>query len=580
MHNQTGNSHMVYGNILYRLAVVSVIACVVGTVVSLAAIAFVEWIAWLNDLLLISPRSRIQVQNSLVLDTATILVPTLGGLTVGYLIYRYSTVRRPLGPADVIKAVQLNITMPSVRDGCVSTLAAVLSLGSGASVGQYGPLVYLGSLSASLLTRLRLRIPNLQQVLLACGVAAAISTAFNAPIAGLVFAHEVILRHYSMQAFAPTTVAAATGYVVANVVFDRPPLFLVEFHGVQHEYEFVIFALLGTACAFLAVFLMQSILWIAAQSKKIPLHPALKPALAGLCVGVAALHLPDVLGIGQEALRFATIEGAYTKQELAVLVLVKLILTAMCIGLGFAGGVFSPSLLIGVLFGALCWSILTLLGIPSSGVAVYAITGMMALTSPVIGAPLTTILIVFELTRNYDLTIAAMVGVVFANLLAYRMIGRSLFDVQLAAQGIDLSDGRDKAQLQHERVVNQPISDYLSFSPDTPTREAVELLVANGRSEAVIIDADNHYLGMFKVQSSIGLPEQPLATLASKEELIFSEHTTLWDAMLSLDNFVGELVPVVSSTDHRLLGVITESGIISAYLAKVHTLRKEEYGSS
>jgi len=522
----------------------------------------------------------VQVQHPTLLYAATILVPTLGGLIVGNLFYRVSTEKRPLGPADVIKAVQLNTPMPSIRDGCVSTLAAVISLGSGASVGQYGPLVYLGSLSASALHKLQLRIPNLQQVLLACGVAAAISTAFNAPIAGLVFAHEVILRHYSMQAFAPTTVAAATGYVVANVVFDRPPLFLVEFHGVQHEYEFVIFALLGTACAILAVILMRSIIFIAALSKKLPLNPTLKPALAGLCVGVTALYLPDVLGIGQEALRFATIEGAYTKQELAILVLSKLILTALCIGLGFAGGVFSPSLLIGVLFGALCWSTLTLLGIPSSGIAVYAITGMMALTSPVIGAPLTTILIVFELTRNYDLTIAAMVGVVFANLLAFRMIGRSLFDIQLASQGIDLSDGRDKAQLQHIRVVDQPINNYPSFSPNTSAQEAVAALVSKGRSEAIITDKDNYFLGVFKVQSTTNPTDQSVVKFVDKEALVFSDETTLWDAMLSLDSFVGELVPIVSSTDQRLIGAITESGIISAYLSKVHALRKEEHGSS
>ena len=571
---------MVYGNIWYRIAVVSFVACVVGTAVSLAAIAFVECVSWLNDVLLISPRSRVQVQHAGMLNAATLLVPTLGGLTVGYLIYRYSTVRRPQGPPDVIKSVQLDTPLPPARDGFVSTLAAIISLGSGASVGQYGPLVYLGALLAGLLNRLQLRIPNFQQILLACGVAAAISTAFNAPIAGLVFAHEVILRHYSMQAFAPTTVAAATGYVVANVVFDRPPLFLVEFEGVQYEYEFVIFAILGTACALLAVLLMRSIIWIAAQAKKLPLHPAFKPALAGLCVGSAALYLPDVLGIGQEALRFATIEGAYSKQELAILVFVKLLLTALCVGLGFAGGVFSPSLLIGILFGALCWSILTLFGIPSSGVAVYAITGMMALTSPVIGAPLTTILIVFELTRNYDLTIAAMVGVVFANLLAFRMIGRSLFDVQLAGQGIDLSDGRDKAQLQHAHVIDQPIKHYISFLSDTPTNEAVARLAGKDRSEAVIVDSENHYLGVFKIQSTIEHTEQPVLNLVSKERLVFTENTTLWDAMLTLDNFVGEIVPVVSSTDQRLLGVITESGIISAYLAKVHTLRKEEHGSS
>jgi len=571
---------MVYGNTFYRICVISVIACVVGTIVSLAAIAFVECVAWLNDVLLISARSRVQVQHPGVLNAATLLVPTLGGLSVGYLIHRFATQRRPLGPVDVIKAVQIKIPLPPARDGCVSTLAAVLSLGCGASVGQYGPLVYLGSLLASFLRRLNLRIPNLQQVLAACGVAAAISTAFNAPIAGLVFAHEVILRHYSMQAFAPTTVAAATGYVVANVVFDRPPLFLVEFQGVQHEYEFVIFAVLGVACAVLAVTLMRSIIWIATLSKKSPLHPAIKPALAGLCVGVTALHLPDVLGIGQEALRFATIEGAYTKQELAVLVLVKLVLTALCVGLGFAGGVFSPSLLIGVLFGALCWTVLTLLGLPTSGIVVYAITGMMALTSPVIGAPLTTILIVFELTRNYDLTIAAMVGVVFANLLAFRMIGRSLFDVQLTAQGIDLSDGRDKAQLQHVRVVDQPVKAFLSFPAQTPIATVVATLASKGRSEAVIVGNDNHYLGVFKVQSAIKHNNEPVSTLVCKDVLVFTEDSTLWDAMLSLDNFVGEIVPIVSSTNQHLVGVITESEIISAYLAKVHELRKEEHGAS
>ena len=114
-------------------------------------------------------------------------------------------------------------------------------------------MVYLGTIAGNLVSKLKLRIENLQTIAIACGVAAAISTAFNAPIAGLVFAHEVILRHYSLQAFAPTTVAAATGYVIANIVFERPPLFLVAFSGVAHSYEFALFALLGFVCALLSV---------------------------------------------------------------------------------------------------------------------------------------------------------------------------------------------------------------------------------------------------------------------------------------------------------------------------------------
>ena len=336
------------GTLSYRIVILSLLAVVLGGLVSLAAIAFIESVHWLNDVLLISPRSRVQVRNPLFLSMATILVPMLGGLVVGIVIQRYSTERRPLGPPDAIRAVQLRTPLPSVRSGVVSTLAAVVSIGSGASVGQYGPMVYMGAIAGNLVSPLKQPIANLPTIAIACGVAAAISTAFNAPIAGLVFAHEVILRHYSLQAFAPTTVAAATGYVIANIVFERPALFLVEFSGVDHSYEFALFALLGFICAILSVGFIRLIFYIAAVAPKLPLAAKYRPALAGLILGIVALQLPDVLGVGKETLRFATIEGAFESWELILLVFAKMGLTALCIGLGFAGGVFSPSLLIGI----------------------------------------------------------------------------------------------------------------------------------------------------------------------------------------------------------------------------------------
>ena len=210
-------SKVSFGTLSYRIAILSLLALVLGSLASLAAIAFIGSVDWLNDVLLISPRSRVQVQNPLLLSVATIIVPMLGGLVVGIVIHRYSTEQRPLGPPDAIRAAQLRTPLPSVRSGVVSTLAAIVSIGSGASVGQYGPMVYMGAIAGNLVSKLKLPIANLPTIAIACGVAAAISTAFNAPIAGLVFAHEVILRHYSLQAFAPTTVAAATGYVIAKV---------------------------------------------------------------------------------------------------------------------------------------------------------------------------------------------------------------------------------------------------------------------------------------------------------------------------------------------------------------------------
>jgi len=568
------------GGVVYRIVVLSLLGVVVGALASLAAIAFVDAVGWLNARLLVSPHARIQYeeQPALVL-AATVLVPALGGLLVGLLVRYGVREQRALGPVDSIVAVQTREPAPDLKSGLGSTVAALVSLGCGASVGQYGPMVYLGTIAGSLATRLRLRVRNLQAISIGCGVAAAIATAFNAPITGIVFAHEVILRHYAMQAFAPATVASATGYVIANVIFERPPLFLVTFEGVQHGYEFVLIALEGLAAAFVAVAFMRLLLASGQVARRLPVPFALRPMLAGLVLGVVALEIPEVLGIGSETLRFATIEGAFRIEELALIVSAKLAMTVLCLGFGFVGGVFSPALLIGILFGAFYGMLVELvLPLSPSGVVVYAICGMMAVTSPVIGAPLTTILIVFELTRSYDLTIAAMVAVVFANLVAYRIFGRSLFDVQLKRAGFDLSRGRDQAILQH-RPVRAFMTDACTvLAPDDTIADMVRELRESGRGEAVVVDRAGRYVGLVRLQETLSrAPEVRLGDLARPGEVVFDETTTIWQAMERLRGFVGEAAPLVAAEDRRFLGVVPESAVIRAYLEAVHDLRREEH---
>ena len=429
----------------------------------------------------------------------------------------------------------------------------------------------------NVLDRLNLRIPNFAAIAMSCGVAAAISTAFNAPIAGMVFAHEVVLRHYSIQAFAPTTVAAATGYVVANVVFERDALFLVQFAGVQHGYEFVLFGLLGLLAAGVAIGFMRLTLRCAELAVRSSISPVLRPACAGLAVGITALWLPDVMGVGQEALRFATIEGAFQIWELALLVIAKIALTALCIGFGFAGGVFSPALLIGILFGALCWMLVDTTGLlATSGIVAYAIFGMMAVTSAVIGAPLTTILIVIELTRNYDLTIAAMVAVVFSNLVSYRVYGRSLFDVQLARKGIDLSEGRDRARLSTHLVSDLLIEDFTRCRPDELGRDVSRRASSVPWSEVFVLDRNSHLEGVFDARDGAADPSAPVSSLLRPVTLVFDETTTLAGAMRQLEGFVGDVIPVVDASSNRFLGAVTETAIIKAYLKAIHDLRREE----
>ena len=567
-----------------RIATIAVLGLVVGVTTSLAAIGFVELVFLLNDWLLIAPRSRFMVDDARLLLLATVCVPALGGLVVGVL-HRFIPERRSHGPPDIIRSVQgLDGRIPA-RAGFLSAAASVISLGAGASVGQYGPLAHLGATLGSLVARVGLQGRWMATVGVGCGVAAAISTAFNAPIAGIVFAHEVILRHYSLRAFAPITVAATMGYVVANVVFERPPLFRVEAINVGFAPEVLGFILIGAAGAFVAVLYMRAILFSNRLAQRLPVADYLKPMLAGAVLGLAAIWLPDILGIGKETLRFAVIDHAFAPGELAFLLAAKILATALCIGFGFAGGVFSPALLIGILFGALAGNGAELvLGELRSDVAIYAICGMVAVTSAVIGAPLTTILIVFELTRNYDLATAAMVSVVFSNLVSYRIFGRSLFDVQLRMRGFDLSGGRESVILDHRLIESYVTRDYTALAPDTPLGDARSRLLAARTHEGYVVDADGAYLGTVKLadiearEENGGLgPEAAVARLAEPEALILTPKTSIRAAMEQMGDFVGESIPVLEEADGgRMLGVVFEASIVKAYLDTVNDIRREE----
>ena len=566
-----------------RIVAVALLGMVVGAVASLAAILFVELVAVLNEWLLISPRSRIMVDDARWLVLATLCVPAVGGLVVGVL-HRHIPERRPHGPPDVIRVVQGLEGRIAPRSGFLSALTSLVSLGTGASVGQYGPLVHLGATLGSVLSQAGRPSRWMVTVGVGCGVASAISTAFNAPIAGIVFAHEVILRHYSLRAFAPITVAATVGHVIAAVVFERPPLFRVEDVSVAFAPEFLGFILIGVAGAFVAVLYMRAILLSGRIAGSLTLPDYLKPMLAGAVLGSVAVWIPDILGIGKETLRFAIIDQAFEPGELTVLLITKILATALCIGFGFAGGVFSPALLVGILFGALAGNGAELvLGELRSDIAIYAICGMVAVVSAVIGAPLATILIVFELTRNYDLTAAAMVSVVFSNLIAYRLFGRSLFDVQLRMRGFDLSRGRDRVILDRRPIAGYVTRDHTVLTPEMSLAQARSRLLASHRHEGYVLDADGVYVGTAKLGAIMTFERDgaagdvPVSRIARREQVIFTAKTSIWEAMEQMGDFVGESIPVLHDVDdERMLGVVFEASIVNAYLETTRSIREEE----
>ena len=562
-----------------RVSILTLLGLVVGGVVALLAVAFVEAVLWMNHLFLISRSSRAFVEDQAWLIALTLVVPTVGGFFVGLMSLLIEE-RRFHGPPDAIRTAQsLDAGMP-VKSGVISALAACLSLGSGASVGQYGPLAHMGASAGSWIGRVS-GDRKLGSISIACGAAAAISAAFNAPIAGLVFAREVILRHYSLRAFAPVAVSSTLAYVVAHLVLKREPLFRLEDIVIANPYEYLVFIAIGFAGALLATAFMRAVEYAGLIASRLTWPAPFKVALAGFALGVVALLVPDILGIGADALRLAMAGSVYQASDLALIMVAKLVLTAVCLGFGFAGGVFSPALLIGTLFGALVGSGAEFfVGESHSPIAVYAVCGMVAVTSPVIGAPLAAVLIVFELTQNYELATAALISVAFANLLGFRIYGRSFYDERLQADGFDLSLGRDKVTAEQHTIRDRVSTDYTAARSNQTLIEIRDALIRDKHGEAHIVDAAGVYVGTLTLHRLMELVaagtalDQPAGTYAEPESLLLSPDTSVWAAMSAMEGFVGESIPVVE--DGRLAGVLFESTIVSAYLEVLENIRREE----
>ena len=551
---------------------------VVGCLASILAIIFVESFTFLYQAII---GKAVEGANSGDFNIWLLILPVVGGLIVGALLHSKKETKL-FTLADLIGRTQSQKPMLSWLETLRNALASILSIAFGASVGPYAPIANMGGNIGALISRFGRAEVSLG---VGCGVAAAISTAFSAPIAGIIFAHEVILRHYSLRAFAPITVASSVGFFISNYLFHRPPL--LEVHGSRSIFapEILGFVLVGIVGALVAVAFMRSILFFLELAKRLSLPDFLKPAFAGLGIGLMAQWIPEILGVGTAVQKAALIGQQWDVVQLLIILVAKILATSLCIGFGFAGGVFSPSLLVGILLGAALGHVAGwVYGDMSSGPVFYAVCGMVAVTSPIIGAPLTTILIVFELTRDYELTTAAMVSVVFSNVVAYRLFGRSLFDFQLKDQGLDLSMGRDQVVLQQTGIQEFVQTDFVNFSPESSVNEAHDRMMDNQITEGYVVDDLGKLVGKLDlhgiiVQLEAGQTELPVAAAMNTVDLCFEQSDSVWGAMQKIRDINVESIPIVDQRGY-FIGIIRPSSIVDAYLRIMQSLRAEEHAAN
>ena len=427
---------------------------VIGIAVGYAALAFRHLIGFVQLAWLGSTSEKVASLAAALPWWQILLAPAVGGLVVGFILQRYMPGQRAHAVADVIESRALRDCKIDPKTGLLSALLAALSLGSGASAGREGPVVHLGAMIASWLEHRFQLSPANRRTLLASGVGAAVAASFNAPIAGVLFAHEVILGHYAMRAFVPIVIASVAGGVISRVHLGNFPAFTIPDYQITSYLEVPAFALLGVTCAIVAILFQFTIM----ATERVVWHfeaPLwLRTALGGLAVGFIAIAFPQVLGVGYETTDQA-LYRAIPLWLLLALIVAKTVATSITLAVRFAGGIFSPSLYLGALTGA-AFGVIATSAMPEVGAShgLYAILGMGAVAAAVLGAPISTTMICFELTGGFELSLALLLTVSISAGLTQALLGQSFFHWQLAKRGLFLQEGPHKSIMRRLTVAS------------------------------------------------------------------------------------------------------------------------------
>jgi chloride channel protein, CIC family len=514
-----------------------------------------------------------------------LLVPAIGGLlsgTVAVLIRR----RRRREAVDAIEANALFGGRMSLTDSAALTGLTMISSGFGASVGMEAGFTQLGAGFASHVgQRLRVRRSDLR-TLVGCGAAAAIAAAFDAPLAGAFYAIELVIGGYSPAVLAPIAAAALSGTLVVRGIFGADSIFTLDRPIHVSGFDYVLFAALGIVAAAIAIAAMTGVSWIEYLFRRVKAPLWLRPAIGGIVVGLIAAVFPQVLGSGHGAIQLS-LEHAFPNGVFLGLIAAKGLASAVSVGSGFRGGLFSSSLLLGSVYGGAA-AILIEAGLSTLGIAhevdhvAYMLVGMASMAAAVIGAPLTMIFLVLEQTGSFLAAVGVMVGVIIASVVVRLTFGYSFATWRFHQRGVAIRGGYDIGWIQDLKVEKLMRRDVhttplgitvAAFRAQFPLTSAkhVFLLDDRHRYSGMIVTADAH--------------DPDIDGERRIDELRVAEDDFLLpgqNVRLALNRFVGaelETLAVVSDAATRhILGFLTEGYALRRYNEEFERVRAAELG--
>ncbi|MGE5252053.1 MAG: chloride channel protein [Bacteroidota bacterium] len=569
-------------------------AILVGAGTSLGAVLFIKLIAIIQNIFYGSGSPLAATLGLWILVAA----PVLGALLSGPIISFFASEAKGHGVPEVMQAIALRGGRIRPRVVVAKVIASALCIGSGGSAGREGPIVQVGAALGSTLGQLlhlsEARVRNL----VACGAAAGIAATFNAPIAGVVFAMEIILGELHLGDLGNVVISAVTASTIARVFLGDRPAFAIPSYAVRSPWEVLLYAALGVLAAVTAVGFIRLLYWFEDRFDAARFPDALKPAVGALLLGLlgvayalawqrqpgpAAPLMPDFFSAGFPAIE-AALNGQLPLVLLVTLVILKPLATSFTLGSGNSGGVFAPALFIGAALGGAFGRVVEMFAPQATaGAGAFAIVGMAAVFAGAAHAPFTAILIVFEMTNDYRLILPLMAAVIVSLIVSEKLHPESIYTLKLARRGIRLQRGRDLDVMDTVRVEEVMVRQPVTVPSDMPVDGLAPEFIRTGRHGFPVLNPDGSLFGVVSLEDYRRAMER---APASRDGLLVRDIATRDVVSAYPDETVGSVLqkmaprdisrlPVVARDDpRRLLGVVRRNDIVRAY--EVGALRREE----
>jgi CIC family chloride channel protein len=553
-------------------AIMSLLAVLVGLAAGLGAVCFRHLINFFQRLAYGPGDDLIDILPALPWS-AKVWVPAVGGLIVGPLVYFWAREAKGHGVPEVMEAVALKGGLIRKRIVVVKSLASAICIGSGGAVGREGPIVQIGSAIGSAIGQVFRISADRMRTLVGCGAAAGIAATFNAPIAGAMFALEIILSDFGLATFSPIVISAVVATAISRHFLGDFPAFIVPAYELVSLWEFPLYLLLGVICAGLGVVFVNALYWSEDLFERVAIPEYLKAGVGGLIIGAAALWVPHILGVGYGSIDLC-LAAKMTWYLLMALIFCKIAATAVTIGSGGSGGIFAPSLFIGAMAGG-CFGLIVhdLFPQATASPGAYGIVAMGALVSATTHGPLTAILMLFEMTGDYKIILPLMITCIISTLVAGQLFRETIYTFKLIRRGVDIRGGREINTLKSMRVADVMNPSVETIFEGMPLGVLSKTIAKSKYNSFPVLDQANRLTGIISFSDyRDAVFDEHLKDLIIAKDLATTKVTTIdlkTDLYQALETIMVQdfaILPVVATDNPRcLLGVISRRDIIGAY---------------